>query len=217
MPLDYCFSFMHVKFMWCTQPVHIYSVQPVCIYRLGFILCVWPNVSFSLERSGAGPCGPPPSCCSRCPGCFYKYRPDIINPTFHCAAFLRVALPYQMLSFYGAERASKALYDFKSVVKYFQEAHIKEISSCDRLCWLCKGTKHKEQLCFSAYLLSDRIYWAVCAWLGAGLLNEFNQYQYKCTAGCCLHICAENTEKLQVDVSVMKLTLAVDQQQRLPN
>lgn len=95
-----------------------------------------------------------PSCCSRCPGCFYKYRPDIINPTFHCAAFLRVALPYQMLSFYGAERASKALYDFKSVVKYFQEAHIKEISSCDRLCWLCKGTKHKEQVCFSAYLLS---------------------------------------------------------------
>lgn len=123
-----------------------------------------------LERNCIGQCAPPPAN----PECFYKYRPDIINQTFHCAAFLCATIPYQMLSFYGIGPASKALYDFKSVVKYFQEARIKEISFCDRLCWLCKGAKYKKNK-FVSLLTSNKNYSTVCAWTGGGILNECNK------------------------------------------
>lgn len=79
------------------------------------------------------------------PECFYKYiyiYTNTINLTFHCATFLHATIPYQMSGFYGIGWASKALYYFKKVVKYFQEAHIKDVSFCDRLCWVCRGTKY---------------------------------------------------------------------------
>lgn len=88
---------------------------------------------------------------------------DIINLTSHCAAVFCAAIPNQMLGFYGFGQASKALYYFKSVVKYFQEAHIKEISFCDRLCWLCRRTKHKKRRrLFLCLPFSNKTYWAAC-------------------------------------------------------
>lgn len=57
--------------------------------------------------------------------------------------------------FMGLCRLQKALYDFKSVVKYFQEAYIKGISSCDGLCCLWKSAKCKiKDACF--FTLSNK-------------------------------------------------------------